>query len=121
MEKESFFVHVKEMIEEYVDDRLLLLKMQATEKAAKSASVAFITVIVLFLSLLLFMIISFIAGYYLSVWVGNYPAGFGILGGIYVLLIFVMLIVHRKYTAKMVADKVVKFSFESKEAFEHEV
>ena len=121
MEKESFFVEVKDMLEEYAEERLLLLKLQATEKAAKVSSALFVTVIVGFISLVLFMIISGIAGYYLSLAVNSLPGGFGILGGIYLLLILVLIFVHKKYTSKIIADKVVKFSLDSKDTFTHEV
>jgi len=120
MEK-SFFADIKEQLEEYVEDRLLLLKLQATEKAAKASSVVVVIIAVLFLSLLVCMVITFIAGYYLSAAVGSYGGGFGILAGIYVLLIFLLVYIHKRYTGKMISDKVVKFSFENKETFTHEV
>lgn len=117
MEKEGFFVETKEMVEEYVEDRLLLLKLQTTEKAAQASSFIFIALAVSFISLILMMIISFIIGYYLSQAVGSYPAGFGILAGIYILLIFLLLYLNKKFIAKKIADTVVKFSFDQKEAF----
>ena len=121
MEKEGFFVETKEMVEQYVEDRLLLLKLQATEKAAKASSFIFITLAVSFISLILVMIISFIIGYYLSQAVGSYPAGFAILAGIYILIIFLLLYVNKKFIAKKIADTIVKFSFENKETFRNEI
>jgi hypothetical protein len=121
MEKDGFFVQVKDMVEEYVDDRLLLLRLQATEKAAKASSTLFIGVVITFISLVLFMILSFIAGYYLSQAVNSYPGGFGILAGIYILLIFVLIYVHKKFTGKMLVDSFIKFSFDTKEKWTNEV
>lgn len=121
MEKDGFFVQIKDMVEEYVDDRVLLLKLQATEKAAKASSTLFLGVMVTFISLVLFMIISFIAGYYLSQAVNSYPGGFGILAGIYILLIFLLVYLHKKYTGKMIIDSIIKFSFDSKETWTNEV
>ena len=109
------------MLEEYAEDRLLLLKLQATEKAAKVFSSLFITLLVGFFGLIIFMIISFIAGYYLSAAVDSYPGGFAILGGIYILLVFILLYIHKKYFSRIVADKVVKFSLDTKDTFSHEV
>lgn len=117
MEKEGFFAETKEMIEEYVEDRLLLLKLQTTEKAAKVTSFVFIALAVSFISLVLFMIVSFIAGYYLSQAVSSYPGGFAILAGIYVLLILILIYFNKKFIAKKIADNVVKFSFDNKETF----
>lgn len=118
MEKEGFFVETKEMVEEYVEDRLLLLKLQTTEKAAKVTSFIFIALAVAFVSLILFMILSFIAGYYLSQAVNSYPGGFGILAGIYILLILLLLYFNKKFIAKKIADIVVRFSFDNKQTFQ---
>jgi hypothetical protein len=121
IEKDGFFVQVKDMVEEYVDDRLLLLKLQTTEKAAKASSTLFLGLVITFISLILFMIISFIAGYYLSQAVNSYPGGFAILAGIYVLLIFLLVYLHKKYTGKMIIDSIIKFSFDTKETWSNEV
>lgn len=121
MQKEGFFVETKEMVEQYIEDRLLLLKLQTTEKAAKASSFIFIALAVTFICLILIMIISFIIGYALSQALGSYPAGFGILAGIYILLIFLLLYLNKKFIAKKIADIVVKFSFENKETFRNEI
>lgn len=121
MEKNGFFVQVKEMVEDYVDDRILLLKLQTIEKVAKMSSTLFLGAVIAFLSLILFMIISFIAGYYLSQAVNSYPGGFAILAAIYVVLILVFLYLHKKVTGKMIIDSVIKFSFDTKEKWTDEV
>jgi energy-coupling factor transporter transmembrane protein EcfT len=121
MEKEGFFVETKEMVEQYVEDRLLLLKLQTTEKAAKASSFIFIALAVTFLCLILIMIISFILGYVLSKAVGSYVGGFGILAAIYIILIFILLYLNKKFIAKKIADTVVKFSFDNKETFRNEI
>jgi DMSO/TMAO reductase YedYZ heme-binding membrane subunit len=116
MEKEGFFVETKEMIEEYVEDKILLLRLQLTEKAAKLSSVIFIAVVVGFLLLIVTMIISFIAGYYLSQALNSYAAGFGILAAFYVVLIIIALYMHKKKFSKSIADRVVKLSFQKNDA-----
>lgn len=121
MEKDGFFVQIKDMVEEYVDDRMLLLKLQATEKAAKASSTLFLGIMVTFISLILFMIISFIAGYYISQAVDSYPGGFAILAGIYILLIFILVFIHKRYTGKKIIDSIIKFSFDTKEKWSNEV
>jgi hypothetical protein len=112
MEKEGFFVETKEMIEEYVEDRMLLFRLQLTEKAARLTPFIVIAVVVCFLLLILMLIISFIAGYYLSKALNSYGAGFGILAGFYVLVIIAALLMHKKFLAKYIADKVVRLSFQ---------
>ena len=121
MDKEGFFVEMKDLVQEYVDDRLTLVKLQATEKAAKASSVLFIGVAVAFLSLILLMILTFIAGYYLSMAVNSFPGGFGILAGIYILLILLLVYFHKKFIGKKISDSVVKFAFDTKETFRNEI
>lgn len=121
MEKEGFFLQVKEQLEAYVEDRLLLVKLQFTEKAAKISAVLFITIIISFLGLILFMILSFIAGFYLSQLLGSYPVGFGIVAAVYLFIILLLIFIHKKFTGKMISDSFVKFSFGSKETFSNEV
>ena len=121
MEKDGFFVQIKDQLEEYAEERLLLMKLQATEKAAQVSSAIFIAVLVTFFSLIVFMIISFIAGYYLSKAVDSYPGGFAILAIIYIIIILLLVFLHKKYTAKIIEDKVVKFSLETKETFSDEI
>lgn len=111
MEKEGFFVETKEMIEEYVDDRILLMRLQLTEKAAKLSSFVFIAVAVGFLLFILFMIVSFIAGFYLSQAVGSYWGGFGILALFYVVVIFILLYMHKSFLSKYIIDKVISNTF----------
>ncbi len=113
MEK-GFFVETKEMVEEYVEDHMLLLRLQLSEKAAKASSALFIGVVICFFLLILFMIISFIAGYYLSMAVGSYGGGFGILAGVYILLIFILIYMHRSYFSKYITNKVVQQLFKDK-------
>lgn len=121
MENENFFSTVKDMVQDYAEERLLLLRLQATEKAAKASSTLFIGGIVAAISLVIFLIVSGIAGYYLSQVVGSYAAGFGILAGAYVLLIFLLLFIHKRYTARIVTDSVIRFSLSQKDTFTHEV
>ncbi|HEX8277890.1 MAG TPA: phage holin family protein [Segetibacter sp.] len=120
-EKEGFFVEVKDLVQEYVDDRLMLFRLQATEKAARASSVVFITVAVAFLSFILLMIVTFIAGYYLSVAVNSFPLGFAILALVYVLLIVLLIYLHKKFIGKKISDTVVKFSFDNRETFKNEI
>ena len=121
MEKEGCFVETKEMIEEYVEDRILLLKLQLTEKTAKLSSALFIALAVGFLVLILVMIVSFVAGYYLSQAVGSYWGGFGILAAFYIILILLLLYAHKRFLSSYIIDRVVKNSFEVKKTSENGV
>lgn len=99
-----------------MEDRLLLVRLQVTEKAAEVSSMLFLWLGLMFMALLVFMIFSFVAGYYLSQAVGSYPGGFAILGAFYLLVMLLLVYLHKNYLSKKIADGVVKFSMKNKNA-----
>ena len=107
-DKPGFFAEVKEMAENILHDRMLLIKLEATERLAQVVSKTYILLPIIFLLLLIMMLITFLVGYYLSVWLGAYWLGFGIVLLLYVALIFLLLYWHRSKLQQSVADKVVK-------------
>lgn len=110
--KPGFIAEVKEMAENILHDRLLLIKLEASERVAQVVSKTYIFIPIAFLLSLIMMMATFLAGYYLSVWLGAYWAGFGVLLLVYVGAIFFLLYWHRKKMKQSVADKVVKAIFE---------
>lgn len=110
--KHGFFAEVKDIAEQYVNDRILLIKLEASERIATVVSKTYIFIPILLLSILILAIITFLGGYYLSVWLGAYWAGFGIMLLLYVGLIFLLLYLHKTSMKKAVANKVVKSIFE---------
>lgn len=114
-EKQTFFEETRSMAEDYVEDRILLFKLQASEKAAKMASRLYI---VLALGLLLFivlLIITVLAGYFLAFLTDNFLVGFGIVAIIYIILIFVLYFMHKRFLGKYVMNAVIKLLFEKKD------
>jgi uncharacterized membrane protein YqjE len=115
IEKKNFFEETRDLATKYVDDRLLLIKLQAAEKAATFSSMLFKGIAVGILLFFILSIISFLVGYYLSIWTGSFLIGFGILAVIYILLLVGLLIAHKKYLHKKIVDKVIELSFRETE------
>lgn len=114
-EKQSFFEETRKLVEEYVEDRIYLFKLQTGEKLAKLMSNLYI---VFFIGLLLFiilLILTVIVGYILAFLTDNFIIGFGIVALIYVGLIFIVYQMHKKFLGKKIMDAVVKLIFENKD------
>ncbi|TDX00234.1 phage holin family protein [Dinghuibacter silviterrae] len=118
--KEQFFAETEELIERYIKDRLLLIRIDAAEKGAKLAA-HFVTGMVL--GLLFFFILLFVsimAGYYFAELTGSQFYGFGIIAGFYVLLFVVLLAVRKKYIFPYLINLVIKTVFDPQSNDEEE-
>ena len=112
-ERKNFFEETRELAAKYVDDRVLLIKLQAAEKAATFSSLLFKALVVGIIVFFIITIISFLTGYYLSIWLGSFFYGYGILLLIYLLVLFIVLYAHKKYLHKIITDKMIEFFFKN--------
>jgi polyferredoxin len=114
-EKQTFFEETRNLVEGYVEDRILLFKLQTGEKIAKMVSSFYIMFIIGLLLFVILMILTVIAGYFLAFLTDNFIVGFGIVAVIYVILIFIIYSMHKKFLGKRVMNNVIKLLFENKE------
>ena len=114
-ERKNFFEETRELATKYVDDRILLIKLQAAEKAAVFSSLLFKGIVIGVIFFFIVSIVSFLIGYYLSLWTGSFFYGFGILILIYIIILFSILYFHKKYLNKMITDKMVELFFKNTE------
>jgi len=112
--KEDFFTESRKELEQYVQDRMLLLKLQATEKTARLIAMLFSGLLVSLLSLFLLLFLSIMAGYYFATLTGSMYAGFGLVAAFYLLLL-ILVIVTRKWYAKKIIDAVISVVFDKDE------
>ena len=109
--KHAFFSTAQDQLESYVQDRLLLIKLQATEKSAKLIGVLTAVLLIALLSFFVLFFVSIMAGYFFSSKLGSLYAGFGIVTGIYAILL-IILMARKKYLEKFVTNTVVKVLFD---------
>lgn len=113
MEKEAdFFAESKQTIQDYVHDRLLLLKLETVEKTSKLLSMMFIGLLVTILSLFILLFLSFMAGYYFAAITGSLYLGFGIVCGFYVLLLAFMILAGKKLLHNFITNTVIETIFD---------
>lgn len=111
--KENFFAETKKLLEQYVQDRILLIKLEASKKAAATSAAIANGVILGLLAFFALTFVSITLGFVFSELTGSFILGFGIVSAIYVLLI-VIAIKARKWLTKKVANAVISSIYSKK-------
>jgi hypothetical protein len=111
-DKEGFFKETVRLAEEYVDERLLLLKLQTAEKTAQLVSFILIGFLVAIFAFMIMLLLTIIAAHYLADITGNWYYGYGIVTGFYVLLFLVILYLRKSLLYKFLTDSVIRMLFE---------
>ena len=110
--KEDFLEETYGLFTDYVDDRILLLKIQAAEKSGKLMS-AFITMAVVALfTFFILLFVSIMGGYYFAEVTGSMFYGFSIIAGIYIFLLLTFLFINKHVLSKRIIDMVIRIFFE---------
>lgn len=112
--KPGFFEETQHLIGSYLKDRLLLVKLQATQKAAQVVSLlvnAFVLFIVGFFILLL---LSALAIYFFIELTGSFYYGIGIVTLIYILAFVGLLIMGKKVLQVAISNMLVRIIFDKK-------
>ena len=110
--KERFFAETEELIEQYIKDRLLLMRIDAAEKGAKLAAHFVTGMLLAVLFFFIIMFLSIMAGYYFSEVTGSQFYGFGIIAGFYVVVFAVLLAVRKRYIFPFLINLVIKTVFD---------
>ncbi|MDR0793433.1 MAG: phage holin family protein [Chitinophagaceae bacterium] len=95
-EQENFFTSYKNKFAEYVEDRLLLLRLQLTDKLARLTGMAISAFIIILLGFFILLFLSVLGGFLFSSLFHNYIIGFGIVLLIYIILLVIMIVLARK-------------------------
>jgi hypothetical protein len=114
--KNDFFEDTYELFTNYVEDRVLLLKIQAAEKSGKLISaIVTLAVVALFVFFIL-LFISMMGGYYFAELTGSTFYGFSIIAGIYVVLLLIFLLLNKTVISRRIMNMVVRIFFEKSNA-----
>ena len=112
--KEDFFTSSKEAVKEYLEDRLLLLKLQVVDKISKGVAMMAIFVICTFLGGVFLILLGIFGGFYFSSLTGDYTSGFAIIAGIYLVIILLVLIVLKNSIQSLIINKIIRHLFKNK-------
>lgn len=112
--EENFFGESKQKVEEYVKDRLLLLKLEAVEKISRLAGSLFAGLLIALFSFFLLMFLSIMLGYFLGELLNHMFWGFGIVAGLYLLLLVVVIVFKKHLFERPIINIVIDIFFEKK-------
>jgi hypothetical protein len=110
--EKDFFGDTYSLFTNYVDDRLLLLRIQAAEKSGKLAGALIKMVVTAFLVSLILLFISITGGYYFAEITGSMVYGFGIIALLHIFLLSVFLLLNKQFISKRVMNMVIRIFFE---------
>jgi len=110
--KESFFTVSWKKIEQYLEDKLLLFRLQTVEKTSKLVSLMFIGLVVTVLSLFILIFLSLMAGYYFASLTHSIYLGFGIVAAVYILLLVFLILAGKKILHKYITNIVIETFFD---------
>lgn len=107
--EENFFKETKEKVNSYIKQNILLLRLQATEKASKIISGVITAILVVIVGLFLLIFASVTAGIWLGHVTGSMIAGFGIVALFYFLLLLIVIFVLRNAFRNYFINKLIRF------------
>jgi hypothetical protein len=110
-EEKNFFEDAKIKLQQYIQQRILLLQLQATAKISKIASsvISAILLMIVFLFMLLFASVT--AAFWLSGITNSLIAGFGIVALFYLLVFLFIIIFLRKILRNMFINKLISLFY----------
>ena len=104
----SFFKESRQRLEQCVQDRLLLLKLQMVEKVSQLIALLFAGLTLALLAFFILLFVSIMAGYYFANITGSLYIGFGIVAMFYIILFVLIVSLRKKVIEKYIVDAVIK-------------
>jgi putative superfamily III holin-X len=107
-EEHDFFKDTKQKLQQYVQQRILLLRLQATEKVSRFASAVITSVLILVVGLFLLVFASITAGLWLASITGSLVSGFGIVALFYFVVFLFIIIFLKKMLQNLFINKLIR-------------
>lgn len=112
--EEGFFEESKKKVEEYLQDRLLLLKLEAVEKTSRLIATMISGLLIAMFAFLIIIFISIMAGYMFGELIHHVYWGFGIVAGIYIILLVTIIVYRKPLIEKRVINMIIEIFFDKK-------
>ncbi len=111
-DQENFFTEARREISEYLEERLLLLKLQSAEKTSKLIAVMFSGFLLALVAFFILLFISIMAAYYFASLTGSLYLGFAIVAGFYILVFLLILKYQKRVLQKFITNIVIDILFD---------
>ena len=113
--QESFFKEYSDKIAQYVDDRILLLRLSFVKKTSQITGKFVYIVVVMGLCLLIFLFLSVMLGFLLSSWFHSSFAGFGAVTGLFIIALIVIIAKRKTIQTKFFGNFIIDILLEQNE------
>jgi ABC-type transport system involved in multi-copper enzyme maturation permease subunit len=110
---DTYFDETYELVKQYTDERLLLLKIQSAKKTAKITSKVIFIFIASILAFFVMMFLGFMLAYYFAEKMNSNFYGFTIVAGIYLLSLLLFIVIYRSYFSTKIMNMVTGIFFEN--------
>jgi uncharacterized membrane protein YqjE len=112
--KENFFNEFKDLIVEYIQNKLELTRISTYEKIAKIIALLFSGIILVFMFFFTIVFSSLLVGFYFSEYFGSNFYGFGIVAAIYGFSFLLLLVFRKQLLEKYIINAVIHILFKEK-------
>jgi hypothetical protein len=102
-------------IEDYINTRILLLRLEVSERIAKALATLYTKVVLLMLFGIFFFFASIAIGFYVGEELRSLPLGFGIVAAFYFILAIIFTAFHKSLLETPFMNRIIKVLFEQKE------
>jgi len=106
-EKSPVINELKQLITEYFDARLKLIKLETFEKIAKVTAVLFSSLVVALLAFFLLFFLSMSAGFYLGKIFDSLALGFLAVTGLYLILFVFVLLMKKDLLEEFLIERII--------------
>lgn len=110
--KEDFFTGSTEALKEYIEDRLLLLKLQAVNKISKAVAMIAIAMVGILLGIGFLIMLGILGGFFFASLTGDNVSGFAIATGVYLLIVVLVLVVLKNWIQTTIVNKIIRWIFQ---------
>lgn len=113
-EQRNYFTEVKTVLQDYIQDRILLVKLQMAEKISSAAAGIVAGMLIGIIGFFILLFLSITAGFYFASLTGSNSWGFAIVAGIYLILLIIVFILKKTVIEKKVIGKTLQSFFGKK-------
>ena len=110
-DNEQFFREARKHLEEYIRMRYDLAKLQLAENTAKVLATLLSVMLLSFFALLVLLLTSVLAGFFLSNITGSYVTGFSVIAGFYLLVLFLGFAFRKSLMERPMMNHLIKKFF----------
>jgi len=118
-EKPTVITELRQLITEYLDARLKLIKLETFEKTAKVTAVLFSSLVVALLGFFLLFFLSMSLGFYLGKVFESMALGFLAVTSLYLLLFVLVLLMKKDLMEKFLIERIIGELTKKEEDDEH--